>query len=145
LSPQNLATDIPASLNAVEMAKRQFREIARIAGLVFQGYPGVHKTARQVQATSGLFYDVFARYDPNNMLLQQAEREVLERQLERSRMGRALERLEGSTILMTNPERPTPIAFPILVDRLRETVSSESVSQRIAKLSLALEREAGPG
>jgi ATP-dependent Lhr-like helicase len=143
LSTENLAVDIPASLNAVEMARRQFREIARVAGLVFQGYPGMHKTARQVQATSGLFYDVFARYDPKNMLLQQAEREVLEKQLERTRLAAALERLNGSTILVTNPESPTPMAFPILVDRLRETITSENVTQRIQKLSLKLEKEAG--
>lgn len=139
----NLGTDIPASLNAAEMARRQFREIARIAGLVFQGYPGMRKTSRQVQTTSSLFYDVFARYDPCNMLLRQAEKEVLERQLERSRMAKALERVERSTILLTNPERPTPMAFPILVDRLRETVTSENVSQRIQNLALKLEREAG--
>jgi ATP-dependent Lhr-like helicase len=142
-SPENLVVDIPASLNAGEMAKRQFREIARIAGLVFQGYPGTHKTVKQVQATSSLFFDVFARYDPKNMLLRQAEREVLEKQLERSRLASALARLENSTILITNPESPTPIAFPILVDRLRETVTSENVSQRIQKLSLKLEIEAG--
>jgi ATP-dependent Lhr-like helicase len=143
ISGQNLATDIVASLNAVEMARRQFREIARIAGLVFQGFPGMNKSAKQVQATSGLFYDVFLRYDPKNMLLQQAEREVLERQLEQSRMGVALDRLEQSSILITHPERPTPMAFPILVDRLRETVTSENISTRIQKLSLTLEKEAG--
>jgi len=142
-SPQNLLHDIPASLNAAEMAKRQFREIARIAGLVFQGYPGMHKTVKQVQATSSLFYDVFVRYDPNNMLLQQAAKEVLERQLEQSRLATALGRLSNSTILITNPESPTPMAFPILVDRLRETVTSENISQRIQKLSLKLENEAG--
>ena len=143
ISSANLAHDIPASLNAVEMAKRQFREIARVAGLVFQGFPGANKSAKQVQATSGLFYDVFARYDPDNMLLQQAAREVLERQLEQSRMAIALQRLEQSTILLTNPEKPTPMAFPILVDRLRETVSTESISQRIQKLTVLLETEAG--
>ncbi len=143
LSPANLATDIPASLNAVEMAKRQFREIARIAGLVFQGFPGMNKTAKQVQATSGLFYEVFARYDPKNMLLQQAEREVLEKQLESSRMATALERLGRAKILIAEPPQPTPMAFPILVDRLREMVTSENVSDRIQKLSLRLEKEAG--
>jgi ATP-dependent Lhr-like helicase len=96
-----------------------------------------------VQATSSLFYDVFARYDPQNMLLQQAEREVLERQLEKSRLAGALARLESSTVLIANPESPTPMAFPILVDRLRDTVSSENVTQRIQKLSLRLEKEAG--
>jgi len=142
LSSENLSEDIIASLNAAEMAKRQFREIARIAGLVFQGYPWMNKSAKQVQATSGLFYDVFARYDPKNMLLQQAEREVLERQLEKSRMGEALERLQRSKLLITTPPKPTPMAFPILVDRLRGTVTSENISDRIQKMSLKLEKEA---
>ncbi|MDR3688979.1 MAG: ligase-associated DNA damage response DEXH box helicase [Fimbriimonas sp.] len=141
-SDQNLASDIVESLNASEMAKRQFREVARIAGLVFQGYPWMTKSAKQVQATSGLFFDVFARYDPKNMLLQQAEREVLERQLEQSRMGVALRRLQQAKLLITEPPKPTPMAFPILVDRLRGTITSEHINDRIEKMSLRLEKEA---
>ncbi len=93
LSAEHLLHDIPASLNAAELARRQFREIARIAGLVFQGYPGASKAVKQVQASSELLYDVFARYDPDNLLLIQAHREVLERQLEQSRLARALQRV----------------------------------------------------
>jgi ATP-dependent helicase Lhr and Lhr-like helicase len=141
-SPENLIEDIPASLNAAEMAKRQFREIARIAGLVFQGFPGANKSAKQLQASSGLFYDVFRRFDPDNMLLVQANREVLERQLEQTRMAQALERLQNSKVLLTEPPRPTPLAFPILVDRLRGSVTSENITERIQKMSVKLEREA---
>src|SRR5258708_31518729 len=89
-STDNLLEDMLASLNAAELSKRQFREIARVAGLVFQGYPGQPKTNRQVQATSGLIYEVFARWDPANPLLSQAEREALERQLEFRRLTEAL-------------------------------------------------------
>lgn len=135
LSPENLSEDIAASLNSVEMAKRQFREVARIAGLVFQGYPGMGKSAKQIQASSNLFYDVFARYDPSNLLLHQAQKEVLERQLEQSRMAETLKRLQGSRLVVTEPPRPTPMAFPILVDRLRETLSSESLADRIAQMT----------
>jgi ATP-dependent Lhr-like helicase len=143
LNTDHLAEDILHSLNAVEMERRQFREIARIAGLVFHGYPGAVKSAKQVQASSGLFFDVLSRYDPDNLLLFQAEKEVLERQLESTRMAKALQRLSASRLVLTNPPRPTPMAFPILVDRLRESVSTESVSARIEKLALQLEREAG--
>ncbi|MGV3618324.1 MAG: ligase-associated DNA damage response DEXH box helicase [Fimbriimonas sp.] len=142
LSTDRLAEQIQESLNEVELARRQFREIARIAGLVFQGYPGMGKSARQLQASSGLFYDVFARYDPNNLLLTQAHREVLERQLEEGRMGVALRRLGASRLLIKEPGRPTPMSFPILVDRLRETVTSESIADRIEKMTLRLEQEA---
>lgn len=141
-STDDLAIDIPASLNSVEMARRQFREIARVAGLVFQGFPGMHKSAKQLQASSGLFYDVFARYDPGNLLLHQANREVLEKQLEETRLAQALVRLQSSTILIANPERPSPISFPILVDRLRQTMTTENIGERISSLALRLEREA---
>jgi ATP-dependent Lhr-like helicase len=143
LSPHNLLEDIPASLNATEMAKRQFRELARVAGLVFPGFPRAGKTAKQLQASSGLFFDVFMRYDPGNMLLSQAHREVLERQLESSRLGRTLERLSASRICITTPRKVTPFGFPLVVDRTRERVSTESLSDRIAKMHLQLDREAG--
>ena len=143
LSPQSLLEDVPASLNATEMAKRQFREIARVAGLVFPGLPRSGKTTRQLQASSSLFFDVFRRYDPNNLLLSQAHREVLERQLESSRLGRTLERLSQAQVVITEPKRVTPLAFPLLVDRTRERVSSESVSDRIQRMQIALEKAAG--
>ena len=92
-----------AGLNAAELGRRQFREIARIAGLVFQGYPGEPNPARQLQASSALLYEVFAEYDPDNLLLAQAVREVLERRLEAPRIAAALARLRRSRALLTRP------------------------------------------
>ena len=83
-----------------------------MAGLIFQGYPGVNKSVKQVQASSELLYDVFARYDPQNLLLFQAHREVLERQLEQSRLGRALERISAGRVSVVDVERPTPARVP---------------------------------
>jgi ATP-dependent Lhr-like helicase len=143
LSPERLIDELPASLNAAEMAKRQFREIARVAGLVFPGLPRSGKTARQLQASSGLMFDVFQRYDPENLLLAQAHREVLERQLERSRLGATLQRLAAARVVFTEPKRFTPLSFPLLVDRTRNKVSSEKLADRIARMQLALERAAG--
>jgi ATP-dependent Lhr-like helicase len=129
-------------LNAAELARRQFREIARVAGLIFQGYPGANKSVKQVQASSGLLYDVFARYDPGNLLLFQAHREVLERQLEHSRLGRTLERIAAGRVTVSEVERPTPLAFGLLVDRAREQVTSEKFLDRVRRLAAPLERAA---
>jgi ATP-dependent Lhr-like helicase len=46
LSEDGLLEDIAASLNSGELAHRRFREIARVSGLVFQGFPGASKGAR---------------------------------------------------------------------------------------------------
>jgi len=143
LDSSSLVDDIPASLNATEMARRQFREIARVAGLVFPGFPHSGKSARQLQASSGLFFDVFRRYDSSNLLLSQAHREVLERQLERTRLGHTLQRLSNSRVVITTPRRTPPLAFPLLVDRTRERVSSEKLADRIRRMQRTLERAAG--
>jgi ATP-dependent Lhr-like helicase len=142
-SPEGLSEDIVASLNATEMARHQFREIARVTGLVFPGFPHAGKSARQLQASSGLFFDVFRRYDPGNLLLDQAHREVLERQLERSRLSVALGRLRAAPVRLEDPARFTPLAFPLLVDRTRNRLSSEPLAARVRKMHLALERAAG--
>ncbi|MGQ9808916.1 MAG: ligase-associated DNA damage response DEXH box helicase [Armatimonadota bacterium] len=136
LTPARLDEDIAASLNCVEMARRQFREIARVAGLVFQGYPGSPKKLKQLQASSGLLYDVFARYDPDNLLLRQAREEVLDRQLERERMRQALERMERSTVTVLDLDRPSPLGFPLMVERLRERLSSEKLEERIRRMQV---------
>jgi ATP-dependent Lhr-like helicase len=142
LSPGDLFADIPASLNAAEMAKRQFREIARIAGLLFQGFPGQRKPARHLQASSGLFYEVFTQYDPGNLLLHQAHREVLEQQLESSRLGRTLARLARARVTVLDLEQSSPLAFPLLVDRMREKLSSETLADRVRRMQARLEKAA---
>jgi ATP-dependent Lhr-like helicase len=140
LSARNLLPDIPASLNASEMAKRQFREIARVAGLVFPGFPGQGRTARQLQASSSLFYEVFARYDPGNLLLEQAQSEVLERQLEQSRLSQTLQRLSAARVKIVEMQRPSPLSFPLLVSRMQVTLTSEKVADRVRRLTQQLER-----
>jgi ATP-dependent Lhr-like helicase len=142
-SVDGLVDDLVAALNATEMARRQFREIARIAGLVFPGLPRAGKTARQLQASSSLFFDVFQKHDPGNLLIAQAYREVMERQLESARLTRTLDRLSHSRVVITRPVRTTPFGFPLLVDRARDRVSSESLADRVRRMQLALERAAG--
>jgi ATP-dependent Lhr-like helicase len=144
LSPDELSEDVLESLNAGELAKRQFREVARVAGLINPGLPNAGRTARQMQASSGLFYDVFREYDPGNLLLWQANREVLDRQFEITRLKASLDRLSRCTVCFTEPPRPTPFAFPLLVERMRDAISSEKLADRVAKLAAELERKAGP-
>ena len=125
------------------MARRQFREIARVAGLTFNGFPGQNKSVRQLQASSGLLFDVFMKYDRDNRLVHQAHREVLERQLEQSRLGRTLERLSSSNVRVVDIARPSPLSFPLLVDRTRNRVSSEKLVDRVRRMTRQLERAAG--
>lgn len=140
-STENLLVDIHESLNTSELAKRQFRQIARIAGLIFQGYPGSNKSVRQIQASTGLFYDIFTKYDPQNLLLHQTHREVLENQLEQTRLVQTLKRINKSKITVTSPERPTPLCFPLLAEIFREKMSTEQFSERIRKLIEQYEKE----
>ena len=142
LSPQGLLDDVLASLNTGELAQRRFREIARIAGLVFQGFPGAAKSARQLQASSSLFWQVFRRHDAGNLLLTQAEREVLEHELDLGRLRAALAELASRRIEFVRIARPTPFAFPLLVQRLREKMSTEKLSDRVARMVRELERAA---
>ncbi|MEZ0287489.1 MAG: helicase-related protein, partial [Methylophilus sp.] len=142
---EHLLQDVIDSLNAGELAQRRFREIARISGLVFAGFPGAHKSARQVQASSSLFFDVFRKYDPDNLLLTQAQEEVLQQELEISRLSATLQHLQGKQIQLMHIKRPTPFAFPLLVERFRESSSSEKLADRIARMVADLEKAAGAG
>ena len=142
LAAANVDRDILAGLNAAELARRQFREIARVAGLVFQGYPGEPHPARHLQASSALLYNVFAEYDAENPLLRQAVREVLERRLEAPRIDAALARMRTSKLVLANPARPTPFAFPLLVEMFREELSTEALEARVARMVEALEAAA---
>jgi ATP-dependent Lhr-like helicase len=143
----HMLDDVLASLNAGELAQRRFREIARVSGLVFPAYPGAHKGARQLQASSGLFFEVLRQHDPENLLLAQAEREVLEQELESGRLREALAYVRTTPLQVVNLARPTPLAFPLLVERFREKLSTEKLADRVARMLRDLERaaDAGPG
>lgn len=140
-SSVNLLDDIQNSLNANEMARRKFRDIAHIAGLVFTGYPGKLMKNRHLQASTSLLFEVFKEYEPDNVLIRQAYNEALQFQLEEFRLREALSRLRGLKVVITQCEKPTPFAFPIMVDRLREKLTTESLEERVAKMSLRYSRE----
>jgi ATP-dependent Lhr-like helicase len=138
----NLLADIQKSVNSTEMAKRKFRDIAVIGGLIFQGMPGEKVKARHLQSSASLLFNVFAEYDPNNILLKQAYREVLDQQMEEVRLRNALQRINSGTIVITYPEKLTPFCFPIIVDGLnRNNLSSERLEDRIKRMQAQLEKE----
>jgi ATP-dependent Lhr-like helicase len=140
-SQENLISDILSSLNDTELAKRKFRGISQIAGLVFSGFPGNKKAGKHLQMSSSLFFDVFSEYEPDHLLLQQAYDEVLDQQLDESRLRRALERINQQEIIVKEVDRFSPLAFPIFVDRLRERLSSEKLLDRIMKMQKELEKD----
>ncbi len=142
-SEENLMEDIAISLNKTELARRKFRDVATIAGLIFQGYPGKNVKARHLQASSDIIYKVFEEYDPDNRLLQQAMEEVMSQQFEQSRLLEAMRRINQQKIVLKETLQPTPFAFPILVDSIRrQNLSSEQINDRIAKMQVQLERYA---
>jgi ATP-dependent Lhr-like helicase len=139
-SPQDLLSDLQRSMNATEMAKRKFRDIASIAGLVFKGMPGRPLKERHMRANSSLFFDVFREHEPEHLLLRQAYDEAFDIQMELPRMREALVRIHAQRKVLKDPGKFTPFAFPIIVDRLREKLSSEQLEDRIRKLTERLEK-----
>ncbi|MEO6229696.1 MAG: ligase-associated DNA damage response DEXH box helicase [Ferruginibacter sp.] len=138
---ENLLEDIQRSVNSTEMARRKFRDIAVIGGLIFQGMPGEKVKARHLQSSAGLLFNVFAEYEPNNILLKQAYREVLDQQMEEVRLRNALHRIANSSIIINFPKKLTPFCFPIIVDGLsRNNLSSERLEDRIQKMQSQLEK-----
>ncbi|HVF80962.1 MAG TPA: hypothetical protein VM884_03470, partial [Flavisolibacter sp.] len=131
---ENLVQDIQHSVNSTEMAKRKFRDIAVIGGLIFQGFPGDYKKTRHLQASAGLLFNVFNEYDPNNVLIRQAYQEVFDVQMEEVRLRDMLQRVQASKIVLTYPERFTPFSFPIKVDSMRESLTSEKLADRVRRM-----------
>ena len=141
-SASDLLHDVLASLNSSELAQRRFREIARVAGLVSTGYPGQPKSARQLQASSALFFEVFRKYDAGNLLLSQAEEEVLSQELEIGRLAGTLERMRAKRVVFAPLRHPSPMSLPLMVERFRERLSTETLADRLARMVQALEQAA---
>ena len=139
-SLDNLLADIQRSVNSIEMAKRKFRDVAVIGGLIFQGMPGEHVKQKHLQNSASLLFSVFAEYDPKNILLRQAYQEVLDQQMEEVRLRNMLERIQNGNIVIKFPERLTPFCFPLKVDSIRENLTSEKLEDRVKKMQAQLEK-----
>jgi len=138
-SSADLLNDIQRSVNAAEMARRKFRDVAVIGGLIFQGMPGEKKKARHLQASASLLFNVFSEYEPDNLLLRQSYQEVMDQQMEEVRLRDMLERIQQSKIVITFPQQLTPFCFPVKVDSMREDLSSEKLEDRVRKMQQQLE------
>ena len=137
-SEEELLTDIQKAVNASEMTKRKFRDIAVIGGLIFQGMPGEYVKQKHLQSSASLLFNVFSEYDAENLLLRQAFNEVMEQQMEEARLRAMLQRIQQSKIILKFPQQLTPFCFPIKVDSIRENFSSEKLEDRIRKMQQTL-------
>ncbi len=142
--PDTLPDQVRLSVNATELARRRFRDIARVSGLVQSSYAGTRKSSRQIQASSGLYFDVFAKYDPENGLLVQAQNELLYEELDMDLIATTLNDMNLKRLNLIALERCSPLAFPLLVERLRETLTNESLKERVERMAAALEKDDQP-
>ena len=145
LNTDHLEGDLEAALNLSELQRRRFRAIAQVAGLMHRGFPGSGKSTGQLQISASLLFDVFERHEPQNRLLLQARREVLDEQLELSRLEAALQRAAQQEWLHVATPRPGPLAFPLLVERLNNRMSNETVLERIQRMQEEAIRREGSG
>jgi ATP-dependent Lhr-like helicase len=134
LTRENLMTDVISSINAAEMARRKFRDIAVISGMVIQNFPGQQRSNKSLQSSAGLIFKVLEDYDPDHFLVRQAYTEVFNMQLQEQRLVEAFKRIEKSKIILKFANSFTPLSFPIKVDSLRQTLSSEDLDSRIKRL-----------
>ncbi len=134
LRKEDLVQDVLSSINATEMAKRKFRDIAVISGYVIQNVYGKRKNNRSIQASSGIIFQVLEEHEPSNLLLRQAYTEVFNQQIEEPRLRNAFERINSSKIIYKFATSFTPLSFPIKVDSLRQSLSSEDLSVRIQRM-----------
>jgi len=141
-SPDFLLEDLQKSINISEMARRRFRDIAVISGLVFQGFPNKPLKTKHLQSGAQLFYEVFKDYEPDNLLYLQALEETFDHGMEGGRLTQVMEELQNKTVVWKECRQPTPFSFPLITDRIRTKLSSESVEDRIKKMSLQLEKAA---
>ena len=139
-SLDDLSADIQRSVNSAEMARRKFRDIGVIGGLIFQGNPGEQIKTRHLQSSASLLFNVFTEYDPHNLLLRQAYNEVMEQQMEEGRLRNMLERIQTGQIVLRWPQRLTPFCFPLKVDSMREDLSSEKLEDRVRKMQAQLNK-----
>jgi len=135
VQPRELQHDLEKALNLSELVRRQFRATARISGLIFEGYPGRQKSLRMLQTSAGLLYDVLSQYDPNHVLLGQAKNDVLRDEFDIERLLEVLHSLEQQPVQVKEIAQPSPLALPLVIDRLSSRLSTETIAQRMERMT----------
>lgn len=138
---QDVSLDLAAAVNFTELARRRFREVSQIAGLLNARIPGMSFNTRQLQTSSGLLFDVLNKYDPDHILLQQAKREAIERDLHGPDLLALLSRMSEQDLVITTPEKHTPMSFGLWAESLRGQLSNESWAERIKRMAQRMERQ----
>lgn len=134
LSTDRVEDDLREAMNLTQMARQKFRDIARVAGLVHPGHPSQRKNAKQLQASAGLLYDVLRRYEPDHPLIRQAETQALNELVDGDRLRETLVWLANAQKIINRVKRPTPLGFPLLVERWGSRLSTESLADRIERM-----------
>jgi len=140
LTIDQLLEDLLECMNTAEMARRQFRYVARVAGLLIPDMPGKRKPTRDLQVSANLLFEVFSRYDPDNLLLEQARREILEHQLELERLKKTLASIQDRPFRLIETRRLTPMAFPLWADRLSAFLPAADAATRLEKMLAKLQK-----
>ena len=133
INTNNLEDDLENAINFSELTKRKFKNIAQISGLV-NNNPIKSKSSSQINISAGLIFDVFKKYENEHLLIKQAHREAIKYELEIDRIKKSLDRIANLKLIVKETKEPSPFAFPLLVERLSNTVSNETIETRIKKL-----------
>jgi ATP-dependent Lhr-like helicase len=141
-SADDLLETLLACLNTHELSRTRFREVARVAGLIQQMQPGDSKGMRQIQTSAGLLFEVFGRYDPENLLLDQSRREMLESSLDLERLRSVLHDIANKPMRLIELKRLTPMAFPLWAERLNFVISTQDAASVLEEMLIALNSEA---
>jgi ATP-dependent Lhr-like helicase len=91
------------------------------------------KSLRQLQASSSLFYEVFRKYDAGNRLLGQARPRCCRRNWRSQRLTHTLRQLAAAA-RHGDPGRAQPLRMPLMVERLREQLSTEKLKDRLDRM-----------
>ena len=134
LSLNNLSNDIQRSLNMTQLAKKQFRDIAQVSGLIQQNRQGERRTMKNLQMSSSLLFEVFQNYEPEQPLYNQSYDEVKFFQFQESRLVSILRKLGDMPFEHYKTPRPSPLAFPLIIERIGSLVSSETLQERLQRM-----------
>ncbi len=140
MSSKNLAKDLESAINFSELTKNNFKNIAQISGLINNNNPSKLKTSNQLIISSNLLFEVFNKYENNHLLLKQSYEEVKKNQLEIDRINSCLQRMSKLDLILNETNSPSPFAFPLLVERLNNTLSNETIEERVNKLIKSYEK-----
>jgi ATP-dependent Lhr-like helicase len=135
-APENFLTELDESLSRSALLKYHFRSAAQTGLMVYRNYFGESKSARKMQWSAEVIFNVLAQYEPDHVLLREARRDTMHTFLDAPAAAAFLDDLQAQRrpIRLRPVTEVPPLSFGMYATKIKEALLVEDPRETLERL-----------